>query len=455
MRKISAYVFTPVVGYISYSIAVILNSILAEDWSSSIPGLGLFIFGNMAAIVGMAKFTSWLTPSDNLPYIVSVLLYICYTIWGMYLNPQFTILYYLIILLTGFGALVYSQHEMKTKNISDEDDSCENTISVDSNSQTKLPWPKYESGPKDKRQQNDDSDNNIKIVLLLSMLLVGFFIYQFLNEKDNNNHNKPSAEKSKPNEIPNNPNQINNLNANLNVLADNRPNRTELNASMNESSDPNEFILAFLRYINAKNFDKAYLMTLNPKWEPKDSFSTQGIWGGFRALEDIVIDSDVGYSSGFGDKVLRVKYTAYGVNAAYPQKYEWDYHLKKIDYKWQIIKMTLPKITDYKLGNINSPLDAVNLFFRSLEQGDFSVAFALTRNPEWKKFSIFIQSWGTISDLKVYEIKEDIGTLSPSFNVKYYSNNAKTGLSGIFIYNFQLEDINNVWRITKVIKLYN
>lgn len=120
MKIFIAYIIGPIIGVVAYSIAVILNSIIQGDFEPAIPGVALFIFGNMAAFVIMAKFTNWLSPQKNTPYLISSLLYSVFTIFGMVAMGVYPFYYYIIIGMIGLGALGYSQKEMMNKDISQE-----------------------------------------------------------------------------------------------------------------------------------------------------------------------------------------------------------------------------------------------------------------------------------------------------------------------------------------------
>ncbi len=121
-KKIIAAILSPIIGSIFYSIVVIVNSFFEGESFDEIPSAFMFFIGNLGALIFIAKFTLWLSPKSNWPYVFGVIVYTLLMIYSMVMLGLFPFYYYLICIVIGVGATFYHQKNMSKEKVSDEPD---------------------------------------------------------------------------------------------------------------------------------------------------------------------------------------------------------------------------------------------------------------------------------------------------------------------------------------------
>jgi hypothetical protein len=116
----------------------------------------------------------------------------------------------------------------------------------------------------------------------------------------------------------------------------------EPSVSLNSTSKPELLIEHFFNHIKKKEFEKAYQLTDNELWKPYLNFSGD-VWGNYTSTVPIKILKKNYHSKYGANQILEVTFVAYDLKEKKENELKYDFHLKRIEESWKIVRMTYAK----------------------------------------------------------------------------------------------------------------
>lgn len=113
-------------------------------------------------------------------------------------------------------------------------------------------------------------------------------------------------------------------------------------ASYQKPKTPHSAMVQFFRFLDKREFKKAHLLTFNSSWGNYEQFVSRE--KGWVAITSLNVSSikKVYLESDYGSEVFYCRYETYENYGSEANKYEFIFHLDKINGKWKILKATYP-----------------------------------------------------------------------------------------------------------------
>jgi hypothetical protein len=230
-----------------------------------------------------------------------------------------------------------------------------------------------------------------------------------------------------------------------------------------------ELIGAFVKALNEGDYEKAYGLSRNDRWEPYERFVTV-VWG---EVASIALKSEQ----------KKIRPSKFGAEAVYAVEYEtvdrlgkrrnfvYDFHLKRFEDQWKIVRLTEP-IEDFYAPDLGlrhedyadkSAEEILRAFFQALsapEPNRFKKAHFFTMNFSWgNDYKEFEEQsvWQSVRYVHPYRIRPVLhyqGTWGQEAYVVDYLALGKQG-QGTYEarYVWHLGQFEGMWKIAKMTEL--
>ncbi|AUP78334.1 hypothetical protein [Flavivirga eckloniae] len=220
----------------------------------------------------------------------------------------------------------------------------------------------------------------------------------------------------------------------------------------NEQTTAINTIKTFFDALNNENYYEAYKLTNHAKWNSLDNFKTY--LKNWKITEISEFKGKSYYSKYGADTIINVKYSGTVDKSLVNSNRDFDFHLKKYNNDWKIIRLYNPKnpnIDILKKKEVpSSAEDAVRSFLNFLNKKLYIKAHKLTNNPSWGNESKFTSNkgFGCITNVNIYSIK-NIEVINDNLEIIYARYFAKDPCneSNTYEFYFYVSNKNDYWKI--------
>ncbi|WP_452596544.1 hypothetical protein [Pontimicrobium sp. MEBiC01747] len=217
-------------------------------------------------------------------------------------------------------------------------------------------------------------------------------------------------------------------------------------------NSPENTLNQFFNNINNKDYESAYKLTNHKKWSSLTKFKEFLKYWKFYDIK--TFEGKTYYSRYEADTIINVKYNAIEDESLIIDDREYDFHLKKYNNEWKIVRLYFPKnpnIDFLKTEEVpKTAKGAVELFLKLLNNKLYQKAFLISNNPKWGNKKKFTSSkgFGCITNIAVYELKK-IETVNPNLEIIYARYYAKDpcNKSNNHEFYFYVSNQDDYWKI--------
>ncbi|MEM8999748.1 MAG: hypothetical protein AAGB24_05745 [Bacteroidota bacterium] len=229
--------------------------------------------------------------------------------------------------------------------------------------------------------------------------------------------------------------------------------KTNNSAAKYDTSTPTNVIHFFFEKINNKDFSSAYGLTENTAWPSELKFKEYLKY--WEIFDVATIKGKSYYSKYDADTIINVTYRATQDETLKVKERDYDFHLKRDDKDWKIIRIFFPRDNETDALKKNevprTSNEAVQFFLDFLNNKKYDKAALLADNTNWgnKKEFTSKEKWGCVSAIKKYdvhhvkEINDDLHIVFAAFRAENFCSHSKVYRE----YFFVQKDPFGLWQI--------